>query len=44
MKLHVVYKTNGSGDCVADSRANVYVLSAINRVKGTTQELQLNVA
>jgi hypothetical protein len=42
MKLHVVFDKDG--DKVGDLDSETYALSKLGRVKGTEQELQVNVA
>lgn len=42
MKLHVVFDKNG--DKVGDKESMDYALSKLNRVKGTNQEYQVDVA
>lgn len=42
MKLHIVYKD--SGQAVADYNLWNFVIKAINRIKGTEQELQVTVS
>ena len=42
MKLHVIFDRNG--DKVGDLDSMDYAISKLNRVKGTNQELQVNVA
>lgn len=44
MKLHVVFGTGEHFNAVADSESMNYALARINRIKGTHQELQVNVS